>query len=86
MQGNMRKIRQRTLVLARTKSVETRHKGKVTILWTLQVQTDRTIPNKKPDIIIRDNGKRARMLADVAISGNTSVIKKQDEMMLKQTP
>ena len=37
------------------KSVETGQGGNVTILWTQQVQTDRTIPNNKPDIIIRDN-------------------------------
>ena len=36
-------------------SVETIKGGKVTILWSQQVQTDRTIPNNKPDIIIRDN-------------------------------
>jgi hypothetical protein len=29
--------------------------GNVTILWNQQVQTDRTIPNNKPGIIIRDN-------------------------------
>jgi len=37
------------------KSVETSQGGKVTILWDQQVQTDRTIPNSKPDIIIHDN-------------------------------
>ena len=37
------------------KSVETIQAGKVTILWNQQVQTDRTIPNNKLDIIIRDN-------------------------------
>jgi hypothetical protein len=26
---------------------------KITILWDQQVQTDRTIPNNKPEIIIR---------------------------------
>ena len=36
------------------KSVETSEEGKVTMLWNQQVQTDRTIPNNKPDII-RDN-------------------------------
>ena len=36
--------------------------GNVTILWNQQVQTDRTIPNNKPDIIIRDNEKRTCML------------------------
>jgi hypothetical protein len=31
------------------KSVETSRGGKVTILWNHQIQTDRTIPNNKPD-------------------------------------
>ena len=26
-------------------------------MWNQQIQTDRTIPNNKPDIIIRDNEK-----------------------------
>ena len=34
------------------KSVETSKGGKVTILWNQQVQTDRTTPNNKPDVII----------------------------------
>jgi hypothetical protein len=34
------------------KSVITNQGGKVTILWNLQVQIDRTIPSNKPDIII----------------------------------
>ena len=36
-------------------SIEKSHKSKATILWNQHVQTDRTIPNNKPDIIIRDN-------------------------------
>ena len=59
------------------KSVETSQRGKVTILWNQQVQTDRTIPNNKPDIIIRDNVKGTFMLTDAAISGNRNVIKKK---------
>jgi len=59
------------------KSVETGQGGKVTILLNQQVQTDRTIPNNKPDIIIRDNEKGACMLIDVAISGDRNVIKKK---------
>jgi hypothetical protein len=49
-------------------SVETSQGGKVNILWNQQVQTDRTIPNNKPDIIIRDKEKGTCMLIDVAIS------------------
>ena len=59
------------------KSVETSQEGKVTILWNQQVQTDRTIPNNKPDIIIRDNEKGTCMLIDVAISGDRNVTEKR---------
>jgi hypothetical protein len=47
------------------------------------VQTDRTIPNNKPDIIIRDNEKRTCVLIDVAILGDRNVIKKETEKILK---
>jgi hypothetical protein len=40
------------------KSVETSQVGKITVLWNQQVQTDGTIPNNKPDVIIQDNEKR----------------------------
>ena len=56
------------------KSAETGQGGNVTILWDQPVQTDRTIPNNKPDIIIRDNEKRTCMLIDVAISGDRNLI------------
>jgi len=58
-------------------SVETSQRSKVTILWNQQVQTDRTIPNNKPEIIIRDNEKGTCMLIDVAISGDRNVIKRK---------
>ena len=48
-----------------------------------QIQTDRTIPNNKPDIVIRDNEKGTCMLIDVAISGDRNVIKKGAEKILK---
>jgi len=66
------------------KSVETSEGGKVTILWNQQVQTDRTIPNNIPDIIIRDNVKGTCMLIDVAISGVRNVIKKEADKILKR--
>jgi enolase len=65
------------------KSVETIQRGKVTILWNQHVQTDRTMPNNKTDIIIRDNEKGTCMLTDVAISGDRNVIKKEAEKILK---
>ena len=71
------------IIITTTKSVETSQGGKVTILWNQHVQTDRTIPNNKPDIIIRDNEKGTCMLIDVAISGERNVIKKEAEDILK---
>jgi len=65
------------------KSVGRSQGGKVTILWNQKIQTDRTIPNNKPDIIIRDNEKGTCMLKDVAISGDRNVIKKETEKILK---
>jgi hypothetical protein len=52
-------------------------------LWNQQVQTDRTIPNNKPDIIIHDNEKGTCIVIDVAISGDRNVIKKEAEKILK---
>jgi len=46
-----------------------------------QVQTDRIIPNNKPDVIIRDNEKGTCVLIDVAISGDRNVIKKEAEII-----
>jgi len=48
-----------------------------------QVQVDRTTPNNKPDIVIRDNEKGTYMLIDVAISGDRNVVKKEAEKILK---
>jgi hypothetical protein len=52
-------------------------------LWDQQIQTDRTIPSNKPDIIIRDNEKGTLMLIDVAVSGDRNVIKKEADKILK---
>jgi hypothetical protein len=41
------------------------------------VQTDRTITNNKPDIIIHKNVRETCVLVDVADSGERNVIKKE---------
>ena len=63
-------------------SVEISQGGEVTMLWN-QVQTNRTISNNKPDIIIRDNEMETCMLIDVEISGERNVIKEEAEKILK---
>jgi len=47
------------------------------------MQIDRTTPNNKSDIIIRDNEKRTCKLKDDEISGERNVIKKEVEKILK---
>jgi fumarate reductase subunit C len=37
------------------KSIETSQEGKAIILWNQQVQTNRPIPNNKPDTTIQEN-------------------------------
>jgi hypothetical protein len=44
------------------------------------VQTNRTIPDNKLDIIIHENGKGTCLLIAVAISGDSNVIKKEAEI------
>jgi hypothetical protein len=83
MQGNRGTIRQKPWYERAPKSVATSRGGKVTILWNQQVQTDRTIPSNKPDIVIRDNEKRTCMLIEVAIQGDRNVIQKEAEEILK---
>jgi hypothetical protein len=47
------------------------------------VQTDRTFPNNKPDIVIRDNEKGTCMLIDVAVPGDRNLIQKEAKKILK---
>jgi hypothetical protein len=65
------------------KSVQTSHKVKVTILWNQEERNDRTIPNNKQDIIIRDNKIGTFMLIYVPIPGDRNVIRKDAEKILK---
>jgi len=65
------------------KSVETSDEGKVTILWNQEVQTNRTIGNNKPDIIICDDKQGTCILIDAAIPGDRNVIKREVEKILK---
>jgi hypothetical protein len=52
-------------------------------LYNQQIQTDRTIPSNKPDIVIRDYEKGTCMLIDVEILGDRNVIQKEAEKILK---
>jgi hypothetical protein len=47
------------------------------------MRNDRTVPNNKPGIIIRENKKGRRMLISVAIPGDRNVNKNETDKMLK---
>jgi hypothetical protein len=47
-----------------------------------KAQTDRTIPNNKPDIIIRDNDNGAFILIDIPYPGDTNVIRNKAEKII----
>jgi hypothetical protein len=84
MHGNMGKIYQKKHWYQHVPKLgETSQAGKVATLWNQQVQTDRTIPNNKPDIVIRDNEKGTSMLIDAAISGGGNVIKERNRENFK---
>jgi hypothetical protein len=46
-------------------------------------KTDRTIPNNKAAILIRDNEQGTSMLTNTAVSGDGNVITKETEKILK---
>jgi hypothetical protein len=47
------------------------------------VRTDRTVPNNKPDIVVRDDHQGTCMSVDVAVAGDGNVIKREAEKILK---
>jgi hypothetical protein len=65
------------------KLVETGHDGTVTIVWGQQVQTDTTIADNKPNILIRDYEKGTRLLIDGDRPGDRNVVNKDTQKILK---
>ena len=49
--------------------------GDVVILWDFGIQTDRSIPANRPDIVIRDKKKQETLLLDISVPSdqNTSI-------------
>ena len=51
----------------------------VKLLWDFNVQTDRTIEARRPDLILIDKIIEECKIIDVAIPGDTRVVKKEEE-------
>ena len=52
-------------------------------LWDFNVKTDRTIEARRPDLILIDKIVEECKVIDVAISGDTKVVKKEEEKIEK---
>lgn len=55
----------------------------VTVLWDMQIQTDRHIPANKPDIVIRDKRTSQCYIVDVSVPADGNVGQKGTEKILK---
>ena len=55
----------------------------VTIIWDAQIQTDRTIPANKPDVIVKDKKQKQCLIIDVAIPSDYNITQKEAEKRLK---
>ena len=53
--------------------------GKPKILWDFNIQTDRTIEHRRPDIIVHDVEKGERLIIDVAIPADKNIADKEVE-------
>lgn len=62
-------------------TVEDNHDA--TILWDMQIRTDRCIQANKPDIVIKDKNARVCYLIDVSVPADGNVTKKEIEKVLK---
>ena len=51
----------------------------VKLLWDFTVQTDRTIEARRPDLILTDKIVKECKIIDVAVAGDTWVVKKEEE-------
>ena len=64
------------------KAITATDDGQTTIIWNVPVRTDRTVPNNRPDIILRKRGQTC-LLIDVSIPADRNISLKEAEKRLK---
>ena len=57
----------------------------VKLLWDFTVQKDRTIEARRPDLILIDKTVDECKIIDVAVLGDTRVVKKEEEKKSTET-
>jgi hypothetical protein len=56
---------------------------KVKLLWDFNIQTDKIIEARRPDLILLDKEKKECQIIDIAIPGDTRVVRKEEEKITK---
>ncbi|XP_072152512.1 uncharacterized protein [Bemisia tabaci] len=64
------------------KAITATDDGQTTIIWNVPVRTDRTVPNNRPDIILRKRGQTC-LLIDESIPADRNISLKEAEKRLK---
>lgn len=55
----------------------------ITLLWDMQIQTDREVRANKPDLVLRNKLHKTCLLIDVAIPSDYNLVQKEAEKILK---
>ena len=53
------------------------------ILWDFNIQTDREIHHRRPDIVEQRRKKRETIIVDIAVPGDCNVVQKETEKLEK---
>ena len=49
----------------------------VTALWDFSINTDRTIKENRPDIVVRDHEKKSCLLIDMTVPSDRNILLKE---------
>ena len=49
------------------------------LLWDFNIQTDNVIEARRPDLVLVDKEKKERQIIDIAIPGDTGVVKRGED-------
>lgn len=55
----------------------------ITVMWDSPIQTDRTIPANRPDIVIYDKKKQMCLLIEITVPDDGNIITKENEKLNK---
>ena len=54
------------------------------LLWDFNIQTDKVIEARQPDLVLVDKEKKERQIIDIAIPGDTGVVKRGEDREIQR--